>query len=351
MPHADSDSEPNERTSRLPSTTLRHVAAEAGVSVGTASRVLSGAAGVREATRQRVLEAAERLGYQPHLVARGLAKGLTHAIGVLAPFFFTRGPVLETIRGVQAGASGLDYALVVYNVERPEQAISHLATLGRSTRVDGLVVVTLDGSLAPPAPADLPFAVVCADTAWPGCPQFVPDHEQGAYLAARHLIEHGHGRLALIDRGQDPVSQAPTAARRKGFEGALREAGIEPEPHGIQIVDQTPEAAREAAEALLAAGGPPTAFVCASDQQAVGVMRAVRERGLRVGLDVAVTGYHDAELATHVGLTSVHVPLYETGKAAVEHLIGAIGQGRGSESVSLTLPPYLVTRQSCGCGD
>jgi DNA-binding LacI/PurR family transcriptional regulator len=331
--------------------TIRDVAREAHVAVGTASRVLTGSPRVRQETRERVLAVAERLGYRPNPTARALAKGKTNTLGVLVPFFFTRQNHVEIVRGIQAGIAEYDYSLVIHSVERPEQARAQFATLIRSGRVDGLVVVSLDGNVIDHDTVHASFPILYVDSVHEGLPALVPNHEHGAYLATHHLIQvHAHESIAFVDRPQDPVSQAHSAARRLGFLAAFREHRLEPNPHAMVIEDYTAEGGYAAARRLLDLPSPPTAFVCASDLQAIGVMRAARELSLRVGHDLGIVGYNDVLIAEYLGLSTVHVPSFQIGRDAVGTLL-VLMDGQQQETSVRYIEPRLVTRTSCGCGE
>jgi LacI family transcriptional regulator len=327
--------------------TIRDVAREASVGLATVSRVLSESSHVSPETRQRVLEAVERLGFRPSHMAQGLARGRTQTLGVLVPFF-TKHYFLEILRGIERSASTCDYSLTIYNVERREQALAHLDSLGKTRRVDGLIVIALSHELVAEAYAEMPaIPVIGVDTRIEGAASLLPDHEKGMYLAVRHLARLGHQRIALIDRQQDPVSGAVSQDRQRGYVKACQEAGLSV-PDSCQVVTEySQKGGHNAARRLLARRLPPTAIACASDLQAIGALRAVQERGLRVGDDVSITGYHDVELAQYVGLTTVRIPTSDMATAAVRLLLEMVtGHPRRRDVVRF--PPRLVVRQSSG---
>jgi len=328
--------------------TIRDVAREAGVGIGTVSRVLTGSGPVAPATRRRVLEVVDRLRFRPSLAGRRLVTGRTMTLGALVPFF-TKHYYLEILRGIEQAASASDYSLAIYNVERPEQALIHLEFLGRAQRVDGLVIIALSGGLISEAyPAGPPFPIVCVDAECPdACASISVDHETGMYLAARHLAGLCHRVIALIDRPQDPVSGELSQARRDGYRKACEEANIQIREDLIIVSEYSEEGGYEAAGTLLDLPDPPTALACASDLQAIGAIRAVRARGLELGFDVAITGYHDVDLAQYVGLTTVRLPALQMGMTAVFDLIVRLDGLEGAETRA-TPPPELIVRESCG---
>ena len=334
---------------RQSAVTIRDVARGAKVAVGTASRVFSGSPRVSPETRERVLAVAESLGYRPNPTARALARGKTNTIGVLVPFFFTRQNHVEIVRGIQAGIADYEYSLAIHSVERQEQARAQSAEFIRSGRVDGLIIVSMAASVVGDEVRERSLPMLCVDTVVPGLPALVPDHEKGAYLATKHLLdEHQHRGIAFIDRPQDPVSHAHSHARERGFRKAHEEAGRQPDPQVIVLEEYTPEGGYRAARRLLDLPVPPTAFVCASDLQAIGVIRAARELNLRVGRDVAIVGYNDVMIAEYLGLSTVHIPSFRIGRDAVAALLAL----DVNVEASLTyVEPRLVMRTSCGCGE
>src|SRR3972149_214808 len=152
------------RTKPSGRTTIRDVAREAGVGIGTVSRVLNESRHVSAQTRRRVLDAIERLGFRPDRMARGLVKGATQTIGVLVPFF-TKHYFLEILRGIEQTISSSDASLIIYNVERRQQVLAHLRILARTRRVDGLLVISLSGDLIGGVyQRSLPFPIVYIDS-------------------------------------------------------------------------------------------------------------------------------------------------------------------------------------------
>jgi DNA-binding LacI/PurR family transcriptional regulator len=335
-------------SSDQPKVTIRDVAREANVGVGTVSRVLSGSANVGAETRQHIQAVIERLAYKPNRAARNLARGRTDTLGVLLPSF-TRHYFLEVLRGVQTAASEGDYSLTVFAADRPEQVKGYLSSALKQ-RVDGLVVISVDPALVANDGAEMPVPVVGVDTQIEGATSILPDHAAGMYLAARHLIGHGHKRLALIDRPQDPVSGNQIASRRAGFVSACRDAGLAESQLSLETHDYSAEGGYKAARRLLALDEEPTAFACASDMQAIGALRAVAESGRTIGHDVAVIGYHNVDLAEYACLTSIHLSAFEMGQQAVGRLLEGLTTGFDVPG-TVQVMPSLTVRASCGCAE
>ena len=303
-------------------TTIARVAQEAGVGVGTVSRVINGSASVSEATRRRVLDVVAELGYEPNATARALSTGRTRSVGVIAPFF-TRPSVIERLRGVAPLLAASGYQLVLFDVERPEQRTAVFRSV--IGRVDGLLSI----SLAPPA-ADMRrlqaagIPVVLVDAAHETLPTVTVDDVEGGRMATEHLLELGHRRIAFAGDTVDGVHGASASSRRcVGYQRALGDAGVPVRPDLVRLRPHG-RAAAEIARDLLALGSPPTAVVAASDLQALAMLEALEALGLRVPDDLSVVGFDDVELARYAGLTTVAQPLEDSGTRGAELLLSAL---------------------------
>ena len=303
-------------------TTIAKVAAEAGVGVGTVSRVLNGSPSVSEETRRRVLEAIAALDYQPSAVARALSTGRTHAIAVVAPFF-TQPSVIERLSGVSQTLAGSGYQLILLDVERAEQRRDVFRSFTVRGRFDGVLAI----SLAPTDPearrleaAGIP--IVLLDRAHDTLPAITIDDFEGGRLAAEHLVALGHHRIAFLgDEEENLFGFDSSAHRREGFEAALGAAGIELAPEHVLRRPHGRDAARAAAADLLAQDDPPTAIFAASDHQAIGVLEAAGMAGVPVPEDLSVIGFDNVEAAGFTGLTTIAQPLQESGALGAELLL------------------------------
>lgn len=303
-------------------TTIARVAQEAGVGVGTVSRVINGSASVSEATRRRVLDVVAELGYEPNATARALSTGRTRSVGVIAPFF-TRPSVIERLRGVAPLLATAGYQLVLFDVERPEQRAGVFRSL--VGRVDGLLSI----SLAPPK-ADLRrleaagIPVVLVDQAHDSVPTVTVDDVEGGRLATEHLLELGHRRIAFAGDTVDGVHGAHASSRRCiGYQRALERAGVPVRPDLVRLRPHGREAA-EIVRDLVGLASPPTAVFAASDLQALAVIDTLEALGMRVPDDLSVVGFDDVELARYAGLTTVAQPLEDSGMKGAELLLSAL---------------------------
>lgn len=327
--------------------TIREVAQQAGVSVATVSRVLNGSGPVGAATRERIVRVAERLRYVPNGAARSLTTSRTYTVGVLLPDlhgeFFS-----EVIRGVDLAARQAGYHLLVSgfhdDVREVEAALRAMAG-----RVDGLLVMAPDlgpRQLEANLPLGLPVVLLNAPPA-DGYDALAVDNVGGATAMVRHLLGHGHCRVAIL-RGAEGNRDADE--RLRGYRAALAEAGLKPDADLEPAGAFTEAGGYEAARGLLALGRPPTAVFASNDAMALGALAAFREAELQVPNDVALAGFDDVPAARHVSpaLSSVHVAIAELGGRALQSLLVALADG-GRRPSSVTLPARLVLRASCGC--
>ncbi|MFI6053182.1 LacI family DNA-binding transcriptional regulator [Streptomyces violascens] len=325
---------------------IKDVAAEAGVSVATVSRVLNSHPSVSEAARARVLAAVETLGYRPNAVARSLRTDQTRTLGlvisdVLNPYF------TELARSVEEAARALGYSVIIGNAdERPELQDHHVRTL-LDRRIDGLLVSPTDGG----SPLMLEAArggtpMVFVDRWIPGID--VPVVRADGRAAIRDLVAHlhrlGRRRLAII---AGPAATTTGSERVEAFRAALGEHGMSLPGNYVGQGDFQAASGRRATERFLALPEPPDAVFAADNLMTLGALDALRARGLRIGDDIALAAFDDIPWFVHTDppITAIAQPTGELGRAAVRALADLI-EGRTPRSV--TLPASLVVRRSCG---
>ncbi|MFB6230685.1 MAG: LacI family DNA-binding transcriptional regulator [Salinibacter sp.] len=346
------------------SATIYDIAERADVSTATVSRVFNDEeARVREETRERVLEAADALHYQPHASAQNLARQRTNQIAAVAPvvanYFY-----MHVIRGIQQGLRdrNLDLTIhapanaqeLIHDRSSPEDLNTRLARALQPGRNDGILLlsVPLTDEWARRL-RNTNQSVVLVDTEHPAFESFTVDNEQGGYEATRHLIDHGYERIGHITVEYQPP---PARLRREGYERALREQERPVEDRLIAASDERPFAFSEtggyrAMKALLEREPAPDAVFAASDRQAMGALRATQEAGMEVPGDLAIVGFDDVELSQCAGLTTVRQPARTMGQRAVESLLHQIERGGDSPVSNTVFVPKLVVRQTCGAGD
>jgi LacI family transcriptional regulator len=324
--------------------TIAKVAAEAGVGVGTVSRVLNGSPSVSEETRRRVLEAIAALDYQPSAVARALSTGRTNTICVVAPFF-TAPSVIERLRGVSRTLAAAGYQLILLDVERAEQARDFFRTVAVRGRIDGVLSISLtptDAEIRRMAEEDVP--IVMLDRAHRALPAITVDDHEGGRMAAEHLLALGHRRIAFLgDEETNLFGFDSSARRREGYEAAMEAAGVPLEPDWILRRPHGRRRAREAASWLLAQEPRPTAVFATSDVQAIGVLEAAQAAGLPVPEQLSVIGFDNVEAAGYTGLTTVAQPLEEIGALGAGMLLRTLS---GEAVESRRMPLSIVERGS-----
>ena len=324
--------------------TISDVAREAGVGVGTVSRVLNKSSRVSDATRQKVLRVMEELDYVPNPFARRLSLGRTLTLAVIVPFF-TRPSFVERLRGVEAAIAETEYDLVLYNVETVSKRDQCFQSVPRPERIDGLLILSLslsdehaDHFRASGVPT------VAVDNQHINLPRVVVDDVEGGYEATRHLIDLGHERIGFVgDTYPNAFNFTSSYHRYMGYGKSLAEAGIADRPEYYETGEHGMDVARGLAHRLLSFEQPPTAIVAASDTQAMGVLEAARDRGIAVPDELSVVGYDDIEIAEYLDLTTIHQPLFESGWRATHLLFEAIKAGV-ADPVCDEQPIRLVVR-------
>lgn len=326
--------------------TIYDVAAEAGVSISTVSLALNTPARVSAPTRQRVLAAADILGYTPKTEAVAKARKGVGRIGVLAPY--TSYPsVARRLNGVLHAVAGLPLEVVVFDQESAAHSASPLlASLPLTGRLDGLLVVSLplEESVAGRL-TSLELPTVLVDVRHPDFDSVHTDDVTGGRLVAEHLVERGHRRFGFIGESQQSGGHlSPSRKRLSGYRAALAEAGYELPERCVHFVEHGLRASASAATALLSGDERPTALFAGDDTLAAGVLRAAGALGLDVPGELAVAGFDDSELAEALDLTTVRQPLEESGRAAMELLRRRMDGATTVREVTLRLD--LVKRGS-----
>ena len=332
------------------SVTIYDIAKKADVSIATVSRVLNNRARVAEATRQRVFEVAEQLGYRPHVSAKNLAGGKVDVVAAVIPMM-TNHFFMEVMRGLQDQLVATDFDLLVYSAPTYDDVEGQLERSLQRGRSAGVLLFStpLDRSLERML-RRRSVPVVLVDEFHPDFDSISVDNTRGGYLATRHLLNCGYRRVGLILAN---LVSTPATARWAGYEQALQDAGLRVEGDLVvthQELDRhgyTGRAGYLAMQQMLARKPYPEAVFVASDIQALGALKAAEEARLRVPEDVAILGFDDIDVSQYVGLSTLHQPMYEMGRVAVEKLMARIEHPGGPVSHT-TFSPSLVVRRTCG---
>jgi LacI family transcriptional regulator len=339
---------------RRKSPTIADVASLAGVSISTVSRVLNGTAVVVDETFERVQKAIDELQYVPRAAARILASQRTNTLGLMLPeisgAFFA-----PMIRGIETGVRQAGYDMLIYSTHIPQSSEAtphhHLRRPLGEHNTDGLLVFTNSLQqnelerlhtlgfpvvllyLSPPPGIDFPVVTI--------------ENQKAAEALVSHLIdEHGRRHIVFL-RG--PQGHEDSDLREAGYRRALEVHGLPFDPKLVTRGEFIENGAYLAMRQLITDGVAFDAVFSGDDDSAGGVLRALREVGIRVPEDVSLAGFDDLPYAQHIAppLTTVHSPIEQVGLEAVRVLIRLIC-GEPVEP-RLILPTQLVIRQSCGC--
>ncbi len=335
--------QPLRQPSHQPS--IKDIARMARVSHPTVSRALQNSPLVNAETAAKIRKIAEAAGYRASAVARGLVTRRTRTIGLVVttvddPF------AGEVTCGIEQAANDHGYAVFLANSNADPERERKVVQAFAERRVDGIIVTSSRvGAEYLPMLAELNVPMVLVNDQYPGA--FVHSvmiaNQAGSRAAAEHLIGLGHRRIAYVG---DRSGYQSDAERLEGYKQALSEAGIEFAAELAVEGDGRPEAAIEATDGLLALANPPTAICCYNDMTALGAMRAIRARGLRVPQDVSVTGFDDLFFAAYLEppLTTVRQPMQRMGQMAMENLLKLMS---GEESVAqVKVEAELIVRGS-----
>jgi LacI family transcriptional regulator len=330
-----------------PKVTIKEVAAAAGVSFGTVSRVINNDIHVKPETRETVLQAMQQLGFVANRQARSLAGGKSSTIGVLVPDLGT-GYIGEIIRGIDAELSLADLDLVLYTTHRiASKEASYVANLAKGM-VDGLLLVLPRGLadfIGTLTQRNFPFVLIDHQGTGKDCPSVGATNWQGGYNATEYLIKLKHHRIGFITGWKD---LGCAVDRLEGYRSALRTYHIPTAPELIYEGTFSQSDGYAGASALLALPNPPTAIFASNDVMAMGVMDAVRTRGLRVPDDISIIGFDDIPQASLVrpALTTINQPLEMMGRVATQMLLDLLLDPE-KKVTRIELPAQLVIRDSC----
>lgn len=329
----------------MSASTIQDVAKAAGVSVATVSRVLNKSSSVTRSTREAVLDAIKQMDYRPNLLGRNLRRTETRLILALLPNianpFYAR-----IVKGMEDIARKNGYNVMLCNTDSNAERERVYLELLKNRLADGVIFMApeIDGKELTAIGRDFPVVQCCEYKEGAQVPLASIDNHTAAKKAAKHLISLGHKRIGMISCDNSFLS---TIRREQGFKMALEEAGIVFDEQLVVYGDYSFKSGRRAAFSLLALDERPTAIFAISDIMAIGVLRAAREKGLRVPEDLAVVGFDNISFASMCSpmLTTVSQPKYDIGCTAMELLLRKM-RGELKEPVDIVLENELVIRES-----
>ena len=327
--------------------TIVDVARDCGVSYSTVSRVLNGYEHVKESTRERVLESAEKLGYVANLQARSLAGGKTNVVGLLVPGI-DNGYITEIVRGADDELFRSNYNMMLYTTHRYQGKESEYVKSIYSGLTDGLLLLvplTTTSYLDALQAQNFPYVLI--DQSDPTSRSNVVDSTnwQGAYDATSYLISLGHRKIAHIS-GLTGLNSA--FERLEGYKAALSDHNIPLNEDYILHGDFYHQQGYIHGQTLVNMPDRPTAIFAANDLTAIGVMEAVREVGLRIPEDLSIIGFDDIppSVITYPKLTTMQQSLEQMGRVAVQLLLEQI-ENPERPARRITLATRLIERESC----
>jgi len=333
--------------------TLQDIADRLGLSVPTVSRALAGYPDIADATRARVLEAANEMGYRPNVSARRLQQQRTETLGFVIP---THGPRFsdpffsELLAGIGNEAAEQEYDLLVSTRAPGIDELETYEHMVMGQRVDGMLVVRTrrqDPRIAYLLKERFPFVAFGRSDLETQFPYLDVDGREGMRQVTQHLIDLGYRRIAYINASPHLVF---ASHRLAGYKEALMANDI-PFDDTLVVVGALTERSGHQAATRLLAGNPRTdAIVACNDLMALGAMSAARKLGLTVGLDLAVTGFDDVPLAAHAHppLTTVRQPIYTIGRRICRMLVHRLEDGRLEERQVLLKPRLIIRASSTG---
>ena len=326
--------------------TIVDVAEEAGVSYSTVSRVVNNKSYVKEATRSKVLQAMTRLGYQANLQARSLAGGKSNVIGLLVVDLTTQ-YVGEIIRGIDEILAANQYELMLYTTHRRKRKESAYVNMMARGLADGLLILLPrdpEAYLTSLRQRDFPYVLIDQAGVDKDDVTVTAANFEGGYTATKHLIDLGHRRIAIVTGWMEMVSARD---RLDGYRAALTDHDIPYDDKLVYDGDFTQLSGFDGTNYLLDLPQRPTAVFASSDLMAMGVVDAVRGRGLNVPTDLSVVGFDDVPMSSVLvpKLTTVRQPLFDMGQCATQMLLESI-QKPEDKQFSIVLPTELMIRES-----
>ena len=320
---------------------MEDVAKEAGVSRALVSLVMRGASNVSDRRRAAVLDAAEKLGYRPNVVARSLAQKRSNTFGVVLddlhnPFF------ADLLDGIHDVADKHGYRLQLNTAWRKQHDELRAIESFLDYRVDGIIVLGTRAAPESLAATNEVAPVVSLGAGIDGIDSVLNDDERGAELVVEHLVDLGHTDIVHIGGGDG----GGATLRRAGFEQAMRNHGLTPR---VVDGDYSEQSGADAIDLLLAERKLPTAIFAANDLMAVAALDRLQQADLRIPEDVNVVGYDNTSMAAmhHISLTTINQPRVEMGRQAAHCLVERLDEGRKAP-VRHVVSPNLIHRGTTG---
>ncbi|SDW78632.1 LacI family DNA-binding transcriptional regulator [Paenibacillus sp. CF384] len=330
--------------------TIYDVAREAGVSIAAVSQVINGKGKISEERRASIISVMEQLNYKPSLIASALTGKKTYTLGLLIPDisnpFFA-----EIARAVEDQGDVHGYSLVICSTDNKDERVERYLNLLQQKSVDGIIIGTgIDSGelLDKLQKKSIPFALIAREMPGHDLATVVVDDYEGGRMAARHLLDLGHTRMAVLAEHPKVMS---SQERIRGFQDEVIEAGLQIPEYMVKMSghDLVRDGRRGASE-LLRYADRPTAVFCCNDLLAIGALQAAKEMSVRVPEELSIVGFDNTILATVTDplLTTVSQPTEQMGQLVVDLVLSKNNAGKPGDSKRIVLKPELVIRQSTG---
>ncbi|WP_019394519.1 LacI family DNA-binding transcriptional regulator [Priestia filamentosa] len=324
--------------------TIRSVAEEAGVSIGTVSKVINNSGKISEKTRKKVFQAMQKLNYKPDAAAASLRGKRTKLIGLLVPDISN--PFYAGIaRSIEDRSHEVGLNVMLCSTDNNTEKEKNYLALLTSQRVDGLVVASAFRStvlLQETIDRGIPSVLIASEIPQLSINTVTVDDYKGGYLATSHLLDLGHKDIAIIS--ENVRSNEPRLA---AYKDSMREAGIDVKPEYIMKTEATIQKGYECAKKLLLLDEKPTAIFACNDLLAAGVIQAAKELELDLPRELSVVGFDNTVLSTTTApmLTTISQPIKQMGAKVVDLLRQEMEESKGHKE-RLLMAPELIIRQS-----
>lgn len=324
--------------------TIKDVAKLAGVGIATASRALNNREDVSPSTRQKVLEAAQRLGYVPNSLARSLVYGKTKKIGViittiLNPFYAT------VVSGIESVLASKGYTLILYNSNEDPYKEKEAILALRQQRVDGLILAPIEYeslNVKYLIETKIPFVLVARRTKEEDTNFVIADDFKVGKVATQYLIEIGHRKILFLNSWKSSSAKL----RLEGYKEALREAGFLINPKLIYSLEPNTDL-KALLEKILLNKSRPTAIFCFCDSIALEVMKILKGMNFKIPEDIAIVGCDNLEYTELLSppLTTIEISKYDMGVMAAKILLEIL-EAENKEPIHFVFEPKLIVRAS-----
>jgi LacI family transcriptional regulator, repressor for deo operon, udp, cdd, tsx, nupC, and nupG len=328
---------------------IKDIAKMAGVSVATVSRALSQPGVVKESTIKKVEAAIRKLDYKPNAMAAGLRRQKSDNIIVVVPNIHN--PFYSgVVQGIENIAHGNGYKVLLGETQDNQARLDRYTEMVHRKQADGLILL---GSLLPSdvkaslrngRDASIPLVLACEYFKGLDSPNVQIDNLKAAALAVEHLLKLGHARIAKIT---GPAGNPLSRDRLNGYKSALKDAKLAFNPKLVVDGDFTVSSGYEAMKNLLKQTPKPTAVFCSNDEMAIGALKAIKEKGLRVPEDISVVGFDNLRFAEYCSpaLTTIAQPNVQIGEVAMQLMMDLLDDGP-KKTKPIVLPHSLIVRES-----